>query len=204
MASTACDDGTREGEGKIVASHIVLVRHGATEWSESGRHTGRTDIPLTDEGRTEAVALGERLRPWTFALVLTSPKQRAIETARLAGLGDRAAIDEHLREWDYGDYEGRTTIDIRNDQPGWTIWNGVCPNGETAESVGQRADQTIARADEVQGPVALFSHGHFLRVLAARWLGLTPLDGRYFALRTATISVLGYERETRVLERWDA
>lgn len=187
-----------------MSQQVWLIRHGATDWSRTGRHTGRTDVPLTPEGEASARALAGRLAGVEFARILSSPLQRAVRTAELAGFGDRIEVVDDLREWDYGDYEGRTTIDIRNDQPGWTIWNGVCPNGETAESVGQRADQTIARADEVQGPVALFSHGHFLRVLAARWLGLTPLDGRYFALRTATISVLGYERETRVLERWDA
>jgi broad specificity phosphatase PhoE len=201
-----------------VASHIVLVRHGATEWSESGRHTGRTDIPLTDEGRQQAAALFRVLDRQRFALVLTSPRSRARETARLAGFAD-AEVDDDLVEWDYGDYEGLTTEQIRATRPGWTVFDGV-PNGETIEEVGDRADRVIKRVmaqvaaagraagGPVDGPrdgvVALFSHGHMLRILGARWVGLPPLDARFFALDTATLSVLGYEHETRVLTRWNA
>jgi probable phosphoglycerate mutase len=194
---------------------IVLVRHGATEWAASGRHTGRTDIPLDEEGREQARALGARLADWKFSLVLTSPLQRARETCELAGLGDRAQVDADLREWDYGDYEGLTTEQIRATRPGWTVFDGV-PDGETIEAVGDRADRVIARIAAVDGPVdgpidgpidgavALFSHGHMLRVLGTRWVGLPPLDARFFALDTATLSVLGYEHETRVLKRWNA
>lgn len=185
------------------ASALVLVRHGATEWSLNGRHTGRTDLPLTDAGRAEAVALQERLTGWKFALALVSPLQRARETARLAGFGDRAVVEDDLREWDYGDYEGITTAQIRESRPGWTVWNGDCPNGETADAVGVRADRVIARAAAAGGDVVLFSHGHFLRVLTARWLELDAVQGSRFIVRTATLSVLGYERETRVIDRWN-
>lgn len=186
-----------------MASEIVLVRHGATEWSSTGRHTGRTDVPLTDEGRAEAEHLCERLKPWSFALVLTSPLQRARETAELCGLGDRADVANDLREWDYGDYEGRTTAEIRETVRGWTVWTHECPNGETAEQVGGRADRVLERVAPLEGAVVLFSHGHFLRVLTARWLGFPPVEGRLFALRTGTICVLGHERETQVVDRWN-
>lgn len=182
---------------------IVLVRHGATEWSANGRHTGRTDLPLTADGRAEAEQLRGRLGGWQFALVLVSPFQRARETAELCGLGDRAAVDDDLHELDYGDYEGRTTADIRKERPGWTVWNGACPNGETLEGAGGRADRVIARTAAADGPVALFSHGHFLRILTARWLGLLAVDGSLFALQTGTLCVLSYERENRVIDRWN-
>ncbi|HZP28609.1 MAG TPA: histidine phosphatase family protein [Acidimicrobiia bacterium] len=185
------------------ADQVVLVRHGATEWSASGRHTGRTDVPLDDEGRAQAKAIGERLRAWTFSLVLTSPLDRARETCALAGLGDRAQVDGDLAEWDYGDYEGLTTAEIRATRPGWTVFEGGVVNGETADAVGARADRVLARLAGVDGSVALFSHGHFLRILAARWLGLPAVDGRLLALDTATLSVLGYEHETRVVRRWN-
>jgi probable phosphoglycerate mutase len=139
---------------------------------------------------------------WEFAVVLTSPLQRATETARLCGL-DTATIDEDLREWDYGEYEGRTTAEIRESVPGWTVWTGRCPGGETAADVGERADRVLLRLTEVTGVAAVFSHGHFLRVLAARWLGLPAVDGRLLALHTGTVSVLGHERETRVIELWN-
>jgi len=186
---------------------IVLVRHGATEWATSGRHTGSTDIPLDDEGREQAKALGARIADWNFSLVLTSPLQRARETCELAGFGDRAQVDADLREWDYGDYEGLTTEQIRATRPGWTVFDGV-PNGETVEEVGERADRVIERVLGVDAPpdalVALFSHGHMLRILGARWVRLPPLDARCLALDTATLSVLGYEHETRVVRRWNA
>lgn len=181
----------------------MLVRHGETEWSRSGQHTGRTDIPLTELGRRQAELAGASLRGRRFALVLTSPLQRAAETCRLAGLGEAAQVRGELAEWDYGAFEGRTTADIRTEVPGWSLWRDGVPRGETAAEVGARADRIIAEARAAEGDVALFAHGHVLRVLAARWLGLSPVDGRLFALSTATISILGYERETAVILRWN-
>ena len=183
---------------------VVLVRHGETEWSATGQHTGNTDIPLTDRGRGQARELGARLSRWQFVLVLTSPLQRASETATLAGLGDRTVVDDDLREWDYGSYEGRRTVDIREERPGWTVWRGGVPDGETIEHVGDRADRVIERVREVDGDVALFAHGHLLRMLAARWVGLEPDGGRLLALDAATISVLGWEREQPVIRMWNA
>jgi probable phosphoglycerate mutase len=180
---------------------VVLVRHGETEWTRSGQHTGRTDIPLTDEGRRQARLVGDSLRGREFALILTSPLQRAAETARLTGVD--AAVREELREWDYGAYEGRTTIDIRKERPEWTLWRDGVPEGETADEVGLRVDRVIDEARGVDGDVAIFAHGHVLRVLAARWLGLAPEEGRLFALDPATISILGYERETPVIRLWN-
>lgn len=190
------------GEGEL-----WLVRHGETEWSASGRHTGTTDVPLTAGGQREAEALGTLVaalregRP--FARVLTSPLQRAAETCRLAGYADRAETTDDLREWDYGDYEGRTTVAIRKEQPGWTVFTGALPRGETAAQVGARADRVIAAAARTGGDVALFAHGHVLRVLTARWLDFGPEEGRRFRLDTATVSVLGHEREVRVLRLWN-
>jgi broad specificity phosphatase PhoE len=183
---------------------IYIVRHGETEWSRSGQHTGRTDIPLTDVGRRQAVKLGQRLRGHPFALVLTSPLSRATETAELAGFGHALPVDD-LMEWDYGDLEGRTTDEIREDLPGWTIWDGPWPGGETADQVGARVDRVLARCLDpgVGGDILLFAHGHVLRVLAARWLGLRPRDGAHFALGTATIGILGWERANRVIETWN-
>lgn len=210
MSTTACDDGNAcgpeyaraEGE-RVAASEIVVVRHGATEWSVNGRHTGRTDLPLTEDGRKEAEGLRDRLGHWDFALVLTSPMQRARETARLAGLGEEAQVDDDLTEYDYGEYEGRTTADVRTERPGWSVWDG-CPNGETPDTVGARVDRVIARAAAAGGPVLLFGHGHSLRILVARWVGLPAVGGRLLTLATGTISVLGYEREQRVIERLNA
>jgi probable phosphoglycerate mutase len=182
---------------------IVLVRHGETEWSRAGRHTGRTDVPLTDEGRVQAAVLGATLRRRRFALVLTSPLSRAAETCRLAGLGEVAQERPDLMEWDYGAYEGRTTAEIREERPDWTLWHDGVPGGETVSEVGARADRVIAELRAAGGDAAVFAHGHLLRVLAARWLGLEPAGGRFFALDTATISVLGYERETAVIELWN-
>jgi broad specificity phosphatase PhoE len=182
---------------------VVLVRHGETEWSATGRHTSRTDVPLTDAGRRQAESLRACLAGWSFALVLTSPLRRAAETCRLAGLGAVTQVRPDLMEWDYGDYEGRTTADIRSERPGWTLWSDGVPGGETSEEVGARADRVIAEVREAHGDVALFSHGHILRVLAARWVGLPPEAGRSFALATSTISVLGHERETPVIVRWN-
>jgi broad specificity phosphatase PhoE len=182
---------------------VVLVRHGETLWSRNGQHTGCTDIPLTDEGRRQSERLGDSLRGRRFALVLTSPLQRAAETCRLAGLGDVALLREELMEWDYGAYEGRTTPEIRAEVPGWSLWRDGVPGGETAADVGRRVDRVIAEIGAVDGDVVLFAHGHVLRVLAARWLGLPPTEGRLFALDPATISILGYERETPVIRRWN-
>jgi broad specificity phosphatase PhoE len=186
-----------------MAGEIWLIRHGETAWTRSGAHTGRTDIPLTDNGRREASALARLLGGHPFALVLTSPMQRAVETCRLSGCGQSAEVDPDLREWDYGDYEGISTSQIHQTRPDWGLWKDGAPNGETVEHVGQRADVVIGRALAAGGDVALFAHGHFLRILTARWLGLTPDCGRLFALSTATVSRLGYERETRVITRWN-
>ena len=187
-----------------VPLEIVLARHGETEWSRDGRHTGRTDVPLTEQGRRQAQVLRDALAEWTFVKVLSSPMERALETCRLAGLADSATTTDDLLEWDYGDYEGITTAEIRETRPDWYLWRDGCPNGEDAAAVGERADRVIAEIEAVEGAVALFAHGHLLRVLAARWLGLGPEAGALLALSTATLSVLGYERETRVVRRWNA
>jgi broad specificity phosphatase PhoE len=185
------------------AQEVVLVRHGETEWSRTGRHTGRTDIPLTERGRREAQAVGAALKDRAFGLVLTSPLERAAETCRLAGFADRAVHRDELMEWDYGAYEGRKTVDIRKERPGWALWRDGVPDGETASQVGARADRLIAELRAVDGDALLFAHGHVLRVLAARWLGLGPEAGRLLALDPATISTLGYERETPVIRLWN-
>ena len=183
---------------------VVLVRHGETEWTLTGRHTGRTDIPLTEHGREQARRIGATLRDRRFALVLSSPLSRALETCRLAGLGDLAEVTDDLLEWDYGEYEGLRTVDIRETRPRWSLWTDGVPGGETAAAVAERVDRVIDRARSAGGTVALFAHGHVLRVLTARWLGLPPEDGRLFAMEPAALSVLGYERETRVVRRWNA
>jgi broad specificity phosphatase PhoE len=182
---------------------IVLARHGETEWSRDRRHTGRTDIPLTETGRDEARALRDALAGRSFERVLSSPLERALETCRLAGLGERAELSDDLVEWDYGDYEGITTAAIREERPGWYLWRDGCPGGETAAGVGRRVDRVIAALDGLEGDAAVFAHGHVLRVLAARWLGLGPEAGALLKLDTATLSVLGYERETRAVARWN-
>lgn len=184
-------------------SEIVLVRHGETEWSRTGRHTGRSDVLLTEQGRREALAVGTALRELQFALVLTSPLERATETCRLAGFGEVAITRDDLREWDYGEYEGLRTIDILQQQPGWTLWSDGVPGGEKLAEVGARVDRILAELRSIEGDVALFAHGHLLRVLAARWLAFEPSAGRLFALDPGTISVLGYERETAVLRGWN-
>ncbi|MEU9890621.1 histidine phosphatase family protein [Sphaerisporangium sp. NPDC051011] len=188
---------------------LILLRHGETEWSRDGRHTGRTDIPLTPKGEEQARALASVLRGEDFALVLVSPAGRARRTAELAGL-TRHEVDPDLWEWDYGGYEGISTPDIRKDRPGWYLWrDGVVPGdaahpGESVERVAERADKVIARVLQVEGKVALVAHGHFLRVLTARWLGLPPEEGRHFKLDTGTVSVLGFEREEHAVARWNA
>jgi len=182
---------------------VVLVRHGETEWSRTGRHTGRTDVPLTDAGREQARATASRLAGRSFERVLTSPLQRAAETCRLAGLGGSAETVDDLREWDYGEYEGRTTPEIRKEVEDWTVWAGPLPGGESVADVGARADRVLESLRGVEGDVALVAHGHMLRVLGARWLGLPPEGGRLLALSTAALCVLGWERETRVLRSWN-
>lgn len=184
-------------------SHLVLVRHGETEWSRTARHTGRTDVPLTETGREQARRLGEVLRPWRFALVLCSPLRRAAETCELAGLGSVARLRDDLREWDYGDVEGRTTAEVRAVRPGWSLWRDGVEGGETVDAVGARADRILAEVAGVDGDVALVAHGHVLRILTARWLGLAPVEGRLFALATGAVSILGWEREVRVIWRWN-
>jgi broad specificity phosphatase PhoE len=183
---------------------VVLVRHGETEWSRDLLHTSHTDIPLTDKGRREAKRLREALSSRTFELVLTSPLQRAAETCRLAGLDGVAETTDALLEWDYGEYEGITTKEIRASRPGWFLWRDGCPGGETAAEVGARVDPLVERLAKLQGDVALFSHGHLLRVLTARWLRLEAEAGALFSLGTGTLSILGWERETRVIRRWNA
>jgi broad specificity phosphatase PhoE len=181
---------------------IWLARHGATEWSSCGRHTGRTDVPLTAEGRTEAAALFRPLDRQRFSLVLTSPRDRARETARLAGFAD-ATVDDDLVEWDYGDYEGLTGDQIRQRDPDWTIFTGAVPDGETAEEVGVRARRVLDRVGRADGRVLLFAHGHFLRVLTAVALELGPRAGARFALDPTTISVIGSEHGVRAVSRWN-
>ena len=182
---------------------LWLVRHGETAWSLSGQHTGRTDIPLTAEGERGATLVGEYLRGRTFGLVLTSPLQRASETCRIAGYSQAAAVDPDLREVNYGAYEGRTTAEVRNENPGWSFWQCGAPGGESVHDVARRAERVLARVLSLEGAVALFSHGHFLRVLTACWLGLPPDSARLFALGTSSVSVLGHERESRVIAMWN-
>ncbi len=187
----------------MTTPQLWLVRHGETAWSATGKHTGRTDVPLTDEGREAAEHLTQTLAGNTFALVLTSPMSRARDTCVLAGLGDRVEVTADLCEWDYGDYEGLTTAEIRETRPGWNVFADGCPGGESPEQVGERADRVVARVRDIDGDAIVFSHGHLLRVLAARWVGLPPQAGAHLALATASVSVLGWERETPVITSWD-
>ena len=182
---------------------IVLVRHGETEWSRAGRHTGVTDVPLTERGREQARLLGRALADRRFERVLTSPLQRAAQTCRIAGLSDVAEVEDDLREWDYGSYEGRTTKEIREEVPGWTIWTHGAPGGESAAAVGRRCDRILQQLGHIDGDVALFAHGHLLRALASRWCGLEATQGRLLALDTSTLSAIGFERETRVIKLWN-
>jgi broad specificity phosphatase PhoE len=189
-----------------LGTELWLVRHGETEWSLSGAHTSRTDIPLTDEGRRRAEKLQDYLKGTKFDAVLVSPMQRARETCAIAGFGDVAVVDDGLKEWDYGVYEGKTTKEIQAEIPGWSVWKNEIVDGETVDHVGARADGVIARAlaDAPDGgKVALFAHAHILRILAARWIGLAANGGSLLALGTGSVSVLGWERETRVVERWN-
>jgi probable phosphoglycerate mutase len=185
-------------------AEIVLIRHGQTEWSANGRHTSYTDLPLTPEGERQAAKVGEALAGVHFAAVLCSPRQRAVRTAEIAGLAI-TALDEDLVEWNYGEYEGVRTAEIRQTRPDWDLWRDGCPGGETPERVGARLDRVLARASEWlgEGHVALVGHGHALRVAGARWVGLPPSAGGLLALDTATLSILGYERERQVLRRWN-
>ena len=186
---------------------IVVVRHGATEWSRNGRHTGRTDLPLDEGGRVQAAALGDRLAGKSFSAIFSSPLRRARQTCELAGLGDRCEILPEVEEWDYGEYEGRTTAEIRIDRPGWQVFFDGAPGGETPDAIGARADRALALIAERAGDggtAIVFSHGHFLRVLASRWLSLDACEGRHFALDAGRVSELGFERDTRVLAMWNA
>jgi broad specificity phosphatase PhoE len=182
---------------------VVVVRHGETEWSLGGCHTGRTDVPLTEHGRAQAASLARPLNGRSFALVLTSPLARARDTCALAGYATEAQVDDDLLEWDYGDYEGRTTAEIRAEVPGWFLWTDGAPGGEDADAVGARVDRVIARLRAASGDALVFAHAHVLRVLAARWIELPPAAGGRFALDPARISVLGYEREVAVVQEWN-
>ncbi len=183
---------------------MFLLRHGKTEWSESGQHTGRTDIPLLEDGRRQAVAAGESIRhlePAAFAQVLTSPLRRATETCALAGF--EAESDPDLMEWDYGSYEGMTSAQIRQERPGWSLWDEGVPGGEYCGDVGRRADRVIERALSADGDTLCVAHGHLLRVLAARWLGLPPVAGRLFLLRAGGVCVLGWDLDWPAIEAWN-
>jgi broad specificity phosphatase PhoE len=189
-----------------VGTELWLMRHGETAWSASGQHTSRTDVPLTETGRQRAEKLGEYLKGTKFDAVFVSPMQRARETCAIAGFGDVAKVNDGLKEWDYGVYEGKTTKEIQAEIPGWSVWKNEIVGGETVEHVGERADRVIAQALAVApdcGKVALFAHAHILRILAARWVGLEATDGALFALGTGSVSVLGWERETRVIAGWN-
>ena len=182
---------------------LWVMRHGATEWSVSGRHTSHTDLALTDDGRKQAIAVGRVLDARPFARVLVSPLARARDTCELAGYGPHAEVTDDLREWDYGDYEGLTTPQIRETVPDWTVWTAPCPGGETIEEVAARADRVIAAARAADGEVAVFAHGHVLRVLTARWCQLDAVEGRRFPLGTGTVNVLGYEHGFPGIRRWN-
>jgi len=184
---------------------VYLARHGETAWSLSGQHTGLTDLPLTDRGERNARRLVERLKGLSFNKVFTSPLQRAMKTCELAGFGPRAEIDRDLLEWNYGEYEGRRTEEIHAERPDWQLFRDGCPGGESPDQVGARADRVVKRAREIAGNVLIFSSGHFLRVLAARWLGLEPAGGKYFLLSTASVSALSYEHNLfqPVIQLWN-
>ncbi len=186
-----------------MARELVIVRHGETEWSLSGQHTGSTDLPLLEEGREGARRLAPLLAEQQFSLALCSPMGRALDTCELAGLGAGAEIDSRLCEWDYGEYEGLTTAQIREMRPDWVLWRDGCPGGEMPAEVQERADGLLARCEEIDGDVALFAHGHILRVLTARWLELPVAGGARFRLSPAAPGRLGYERDTRVLLAWN-
>jgi len=184
---------------------LYLARHGETAWTLSGQHTGLTDLPLTERGDRNARNLGSRLAGLAFAKVFTSPLQRATRTCELAGFATAAEVDRALVEWDYGDYEGLRTAEIHEKRPEWQLFRDGCPGGESPDQIGARADRVVSRVRAVKGDVLIFSSGHFLRVLAARWLGLEPVNGRLFMLKTASLSALGYENELSqpVISLWD-
>jgi broad specificity phosphatase PhoE len=187
----------------LAEQQVVLVRHGETAWSRDGRHTGRSDVPLDDPGKAQASALRPILTRRHFELVLTSPLKRALETCRLAGFGDRAEIRAELAEWDYGEYDGLTSAQIKASRPEWSLWRDGAPGGESPNEVARRVDKIIAEVRALPGDVLLFAHGHLLRVLAARWLGEAPSAGRFYALEPASRSLLGYEHGQPVIERWN-
>jgi probable phosphoglycerate mutase len=187
-----------------VAEKIIVVRHCETEWSATGRHTSHTDLPLNEDGRRRAAAIAGELAGERFEVVLTSPLRRARETCELAGFGSAAVAFDDLREWDYGEYEGRTTPEIRAERPDWVLWRDGCPGGELPDRVSGRADRVLARLEEVEGAALLFAHGHIIRVLAARWIELTAATGARLMLDAGAIGVLGHERETRAIARWNA
>ena len=182
---------------------LVLIRHGETEWTKSKQHTGRQDIPLNESGRREAELLRSRLKGWSFARVLVSPLSRARDTCVLAGLGDQAQPRPDLMEFDYGAYEGRTRADILRERPEWNLWRDGCPQGETPDQVGIRADRILSEVRGVEGDVAIFSHGHMLRILSARWVRSPAAFGERLALSTASVSVLGYEHSSEVIWLWN-
>jgi broad specificity phosphatase PhoE len=186
------------------AQQVYAIRHGETEWSVSGQHTGVTDIPLTENGRAAARRLRPVLADQSFRLVLTSPLRRARETCELAGLGADAVVEPDLREWDYGDYEGLTTPQIHTKASGWMLFRDGCPGGESPAQIGARVDRVIARVRGAPGDVALFAHGHVFRVLVARWIGLPPGGGQHFLLDTATLNILGYYRDLPAVKVWNA
>ena len=185
-------------------AELLLVRHGETAWSVSGRHTGRTDVPLTDEGQRQASRLRHALEARTLERVISSPLARAAETCRLAGGGDRVELRDELLEWDYGEFEGLTTAEIREARPGWLLWRDGCPGGESAEQVTTRLEPLLQELWQLEGDAALFAHGHVLRALAALWIGLSVAGGSKLALSTASVSVLGWERELPVLRLWNS
>jgi broad specificity phosphatase PhoE len=184
---------------------VYLARHGETAWSLSGQHTGLTDLPLIERGESDALALKPRLKNMTFSKVFTSPLKRAVRTCELAGFGDRSEIDPDLAEWNYGEYEGIRTVEIRKRRPNWRLFRDGCPGGESPTQIGARADRVVSRIREIGGNVLIFSSGHILRVLTARWLGLEPAGGKYFALSTASLSALSYEHNLSkpVIQLWN-
>lgn len=183
---------------------LVLVRHGETEWSRDRKHTGRTDLPLTEGGAAEAAKVKPLLAERDFTRVISSPLSRALETCRLAGLGHRVETRDELIEWDYGEYEGIRTVEIREQRPDWVLWRDGCPGGETAEDVGARVDRLLTELAGESGDIAIFGHGHTLRILTARWLELPPAEGSRFVLATATLSLLGWEHEWHAIRSWNA
>jgi broad specificity phosphatase PhoE len=187
-----------------MADRIFIARHGATEWSISGQHTSHTDLPLLEQGREQAAELATKLSGDSFDLVLCSPLLRARETCRLAGFAEQAELVDDLREWDYGEYEGLTTPQIRETAPSWWLWRDGCPGGELPDQIGARVDRVLARFAQVDGDGLVFAHGHVLRVLTARWLEMEVSAGARFRLEAGSLSTLGHERETQVLERWSA